>query len=333
MNADDRQFEIARSLFREANDAFFLFDPRTQVVIDLNPAAQRLTGLDRQQACTKSLRDLFFSRGSGDLDRLALALNRTGFFHSREGYYSSKSLWRVAAGQHQCEPDSHRARTGRAGRGPRHQRAEAGARGPPAGGGPVQQPGRVDRCRRLGDRWPGNRGLPEPGLRDNHGLAPRRLDRTPSSTRWFSPKTSKWPRDFIERAMRGEIVAPLRAADPHPVRESADQRVLAGCQDGRRRPGMARGNQPGHHRTETRREGTRAGRTDAPGPGCRRAGQPGQERVSVQCQPRDSHPAQRTSRLQRAAFGTSLYSARTARDRGVSPQYPGTWPVAPGADR
>ncbi len=50
-----------------------------------------MTGLDRQQACTKSLRDLFFSRGSGDLDRLALALNRTGFFHSREGYTLQKA--------------------------------------------------------------------------------------------------------------------------------------------------------------------------------------------------------------------------------------------------
>ena len=87
MNAEERQFEIARSLFREANDAFFLFDPRTQLVVDLNPAAQRLTGLEKHLACTMSLHDLFFSSGSGDLDRLALALNRTGFFHSREGYY------------------------------------------------------------------------------------------------------------------------------------------------------------------------------------------------------------------------------------------------------
>jgi len=87
MNAEERQFEIARSLFREANDAFFLFDPGTQLVVDLNPAAQRLTGLEKHLACTMSLRDLFFSSGSGDLDRLALALNRTGFFHSREGYY------------------------------------------------------------------------------------------------------------------------------------------------------------------------------------------------------------------------------------------------------
>ena len=85
MNAEDRQFEIARSLFREANDAFFLFDPMTQMVVDLNPAAQRLTGLEKQQACKMRLGDLFFSSGSGDLDRLAMALNRTGFFTRARG--------------------------------------------------------------------------------------------------------------------------------------------------------------------------------------------------------------------------------------------------------
>jgi PAS domain S-box-containing protein len=45
MKIETRRFEIARSLFREANDAFFLFDPQNRVV-DLNPAALRLTGLD-----------------------------------------------------------------------------------------------------------------------------------------------------------------------------------------------------------------------------------------------------------------------------------------------
>ena len=39
MNAEERQFEIARSLFSEANDAFFLFDPRTQLVTVHTPKA------------------------------------------------------------------------------------------------------------------------------------------------------------------------------------------------------------------------------------------------------------------------------------------------------
>ena len=41
MNPADHHFEFARSLFREANDAFFLFDPRTRIIADLNPAAMR----------------------------------------------------------------------------------------------------------------------------------------------------------------------------------------------------------------------------------------------------------------------------------------------------
>ncbi len=82
-----RHFEFARSLFREANDAFFLFDPRTQIIIDLNPAALRLTGLEKDSACSMRLEDLFSGSSPDGLDRLIHALNRTGFFHSREGYF------------------------------------------------------------------------------------------------------------------------------------------------------------------------------------------------------------------------------------------------------
>jgi two-component system CheB/CheR fusion protein len=87
MNAEERQHEIARSLFREANDAIFLLDPTYQMVVDLNPAALRLTGLEKRDACRMTLGDLFYSTGPDGLDRLALALTQTGFFHSREGYF------------------------------------------------------------------------------------------------------------------------------------------------------------------------------------------------------------------------------------------------------
>ena len=87
MNPADRHFEISRSLFREANDAFFLFDPRTQMIVDLNPAALRLTGLEKDAACSMRLDDLFSGSGRGGLEGLTQALARTGFFHSREGYF------------------------------------------------------------------------------------------------------------------------------------------------------------------------------------------------------------------------------------------------------
>ncbi len=87
MNPRDRHVEISRSLFREANDAFFLFDPHTQMIVDLNPAALRLTGLEKDAACSMRLEDLFSGSGPHGLAGLSQALARTGFFHSREGYY------------------------------------------------------------------------------------------------------------------------------------------------------------------------------------------------------------------------------------------------------
>jgi PAS domain S-box-containing protein len=86
MNPAERHFEISRSLFREANDAFFLFDPQTQMIVDLNPAALRLTGLEKDTACSMRLEELFAGSAPGGLDALTQALARTGFFHSREGY-------------------------------------------------------------------------------------------------------------------------------------------------------------------------------------------------------------------------------------------------------
>jgi PAS domain S-box-containing protein len=86
MSPANRHFEIGRSLFREANDAFFLFDPPTRTIVDLNPAALRLTGLDKDAACTMHLEDLFATGTSSGLEAITDALDRTGFFHSREGY-------------------------------------------------------------------------------------------------------------------------------------------------------------------------------------------------------------------------------------------------------
>jgi PAS domain S-box-containing protein len=87
MNSSDRHVQISRSLFREANDAFFLFDPHTQMIVDLNPTALRLTGLEKDAACSMRLDELFSASGAGGLEAVTQALARTGFFHSREGYF------------------------------------------------------------------------------------------------------------------------------------------------------------------------------------------------------------------------------------------------------
>src|SRR5262249_25976481 len=77
--------EIGRSIFREASDAFFIFDPHDGRVVDVNPAALRLTGFDRPEVLALQIQDLFTSERDG-LQRLIDALRKTQFFHSREGY-------------------------------------------------------------------------------------------------------------------------------------------------------------------------------------------------------------------------------------------------------
>lgn len=81
-----RQLEIARCLFRESNDALFVFDPDDLRVVDLNPTALRLTGLDRRDALALRLTDLLVADMPSALDRLVAANRDTTFFHSQEGY-------------------------------------------------------------------------------------------------------------------------------------------------------------------------------------------------------------------------------------------------------
>jgi PAS domain S-box-containing protein len=81
-----RQLEIARCLFRESNDALFVFDPGDLRMVDLNPAALRLTGLDRREAMALRLTDLIVADVPAALDRLVEANRDTTFFHSQEGY-------------------------------------------------------------------------------------------------------------------------------------------------------------------------------------------------------------------------------------------------------
>lgn len=87
---DARHQEIARCLFRESNDALFIFDPRDHRVVDVNPAALRLTNFEKDAVCAMRLRDLFTSGVPEGLGRLAEAYRRTGYFHSREGYLLSR---------------------------------------------------------------------------------------------------------------------------------------------------------------------------------------------------------------------------------------------------
>ncbi len=82
----ERHQEIARCLFRESNDALFLFDPADHRVLDLNPAAMRLTGFARDRACAMTVWDLFRGDGPRGIEELIEAYRRTGFYHARDGF-------------------------------------------------------------------------------------------------------------------------------------------------------------------------------------------------------------------------------------------------------
>ena len=65
----ERHVDFARSLFREANDAFLVFNPGDHRIVDLNPAALRLTGFDRKDVLEMRLQDLFQSNDPDGMRR------------------------------------------------------------------------------------------------------------------------------------------------------------------------------------------------------------------------------------------------------------------------
>jgi PAS domain S-box-containing protein len=79
--------ELAQTLFEEIGDAVFITDPGTLGLLDVNPVAQRMTGLTRAELLRLPLDQLFRSDDSAGLAHLRRALCTTQTFHSREGYY------------------------------------------------------------------------------------------------------------------------------------------------------------------------------------------------------------------------------------------------------
>jgi PAS domain S-box-containing protein len=78
---------LARALFEESGDALFLFDPDTDQLLDVNPLAEQLTGLSRDELLRFPATYLFRFGGRGGKDRLRQAAGRTAVFHSQEGYF------------------------------------------------------------------------------------------------------------------------------------------------------------------------------------------------------------------------------------------------------
>ena len=91
--------DLAQALFEEAGDALFLFDPDTDVVQDVNPMAERLSGFSRAELLRFESSYLFRfgpadakenadSRpGVAGKRRLQHAASNTGIFHAQDGFF------------------------------------------------------------------------------------------------------------------------------------------------------------------------------------------------------------------------------------------------------
>ncbi|HEX4608091.1 MAG TPA: PAS domain S-box protein, partial [Urbifossiella sp.] len=79
--------ELAQTLFEEIGDAAFIVEPVSDRLLDVNPMAQRLTGLRRDELLRLSVDQVFRAAGDDGLARMKRALHTTQTFHSREGYH------------------------------------------------------------------------------------------------------------------------------------------------------------------------------------------------------------------------------------------------------
>ena len=286
MNPADRHLAFARSLFRESNDAFFLFDPETRVIVDLNPAALRMTGLEKDAACSLRLEDLFSGSDADGLDRAHPGPRTRPASSTREKDTSSAGRRRrtlpvnLSVSRIHTEPEtvglvvardiSERKRAEEA-----LKQAETRYRSLVASTGVIV--------------WEVDAGgvllSISPGFEDDHRLVPGRLDRPAPRGAAPRPTIARRRAGMHRRAWQGrplpryELRIRTSSGDcldcesllVTRIREGTSERVLEVIRD--------------ITATEADRQGRGAGRGPAPGQGGRRTGQPGQERVPVQREP------------------------------------------------
>ncbi|HVS35134.1 MAG TPA: response regulator, partial [Gemmataceae bacterium] len=86
MNTEQHQIRgLGRALFQEAGDALFLFDPETDQLLAVNPVAEKLTGLSREQLTAQPATYWFRFAGKGG-QRLRQAASHSEIFHSQDGF-------------------------------------------------------------------------------------------------------------------------------------------------------------------------------------------------------------------------------------------------------
>jgi PAS domain S-box-containing protein len=78
--------DLVQVLFKESNDALFLFDPDTGQLLDVNPMAQRLSGFQREELLQLRTTQLWRAEAENGIGQLQDAYQRTGIFHGKEGF-------------------------------------------------------------------------------------------------------------------------------------------------------------------------------------------------------------------------------------------------------
>jgi PAS domain S-box-containing protein len=84
MNFDPYQ-GLARSLFEESEESLFLFDPDTELILDANSAAQRLTGFLLRDLLRLSV-DQLFQALPKQMEQMLASFRRTEVLRSHPGY-------------------------------------------------------------------------------------------------------------------------------------------------------------------------------------------------------------------------------------------------------
>jgi two-component system cell cycle sensor histidine kinase/response regulator CckA len=90
--------ELGQALFAEAGDALFLYEPDTEQLIDVNPMAERLTGLSHDDLLRRPATYWFRygGTGGGGNESLRRAGRQTITFHAQDGFLlrtSKEGAW------------------------------------------------------------------------------------------------------------------------------------------------------------------------------------------------------------------------------------------------
>ena len=78
--------DLAQSLFEEAGDALFLFDPDTDEILAVNPLAIRLSGFSRPELLKMPVTWLYRFEGRSSQPYIQRHAQHSGMFHNQDGF-------------------------------------------------------------------------------------------------------------------------------------------------------------------------------------------------------------------------------------------------------